>query len=513
MFLRTIWRTLPLLTLAALSPVASKADALAYASTASGNIYKVNLTQGTAQLVGHPGKYYTALALTDNRQLYGISEFELDLIDTQNGTPKQVCPNPMTGQGRLTQEFHAMANNQGTLIGASTTHGTPSPNSPNTATFFAIEPENCNAPVVNTCSGINPVCPPSAPPSPLIPLPPQIPQLVEGMTFLNPNLALITTNVGALFEVTMTPSSNVVVPVGSLSQAVGALAKGSDGSIYALGPRNARYKFSPPPSSNPILPPTPILPSTYLTGIPVEDWGDLAPIPAPEINNGQVLNAASLQPYVAQDSLATIFGRGFAEVDTPAPLRPVSQGPLFNLGGVSVSMNGHPCPIYFAGTSQIYFKVPAGTSTPAQLTVSSPSGSTTIQVTVYESAPGIFASNGVALARTAAGQVIDSTHRATPGETVIVSATGVGGLVERNGPVPVFVPFEPLVATIGNNTFNVQPFSVFSSLDGDGVIDVEFVVPAGLSGDQLLELRPICANQMPNLCRASPSVTLPVAPY
>src|ERR1019366_140115 len=97
--------------------------------------------------------------------------------------------------------------------------------------------------------------------------------------------------------------------------------------------------------------------------------------------------AASYQPQISPGALATAFGTGFgsAILSASAPL-PTSAG------GVAVTINGQPAPLYYVSPGQINFQVPWGTATgPASVVVTVNGGAgNTVQVPVVTAGPGLF---------------------------------------------------------------------------------------------------------------------------
>ena len=156
----------------------------------------------------------------------------------------------------------------------------------------------------------------------------------------------------------------------------------------------------------------------------------------PTINAGGVVNAASGGPVVVPGGVASIFGvnlAGGTELATGTPL-PTS------LGGVQVTVNGIPAPIFFVSALQINFQIPFGVPTSGSLTivvtrdgVDSPGE----QVTVAEFAPGVFvvpqAPPNPALPiiqRFPDFSTISPTNPAKAGDVLILYITGVGGLTD-----------------------------------------------------------------------------------
>ena len=72
------------------------------------------------------------------------------------------------------------------------------------------------------------------------------------------------------------------------------------------------------------------------------------------------MSAASYQPVVAPNSLASLFGSGYTDLTGSAQLDANGQLPV-QLGGVSVQINGVAAPLLFVSPLQINLLVPAGT--------------------------------------------------------------------------------------------------------------------------------------------------------
>ncbi len=114
----------------------------------------------------------------------------------------------------------------------------------------------------------------------------------------------------------------------------------------------------------------------------------------PNVPDNAVVNAASFTPFGqaghanAPGSIVSIFGTNFAGGVASASTVPLST----SLGGVSVTFNGSPAPLFFVGPMQINAQVPAGISgSQATVVVTNGAGSSApknIQVGPFS--PGIF---------------------------------------------------------------------------------------------------------------------------
>jgi hypothetical protein len=140
----------------------------------------------------------------------------------------------------------------------------------------------------------------------------------------------------------------------------------------------------------------------------------------------QVLNAASFEAGpVAPGSLFSIFGVRTVMTDEVARSLPL---PL-NLGGVTVALNGRPCPLLYVGQNQINAQVPfeigrgSASLTVTYNGVAVASGS----VTVTSTAPGIFVdSSKRAIAANQNFTLNSRANPARPGSYIVVYFTGQG---------------------------------------------------------------------------------------
>jgi uncharacterized protein (TIGR03437 family) len=149
-----------------------------------------------------------------------------------------------------------------------------------------------------------------------------------------------------------------------------------------------------------------------------------------------VNNAASGQPVtasIAPGELLVLYGSGLASSTV------ITQGGQTfptKLGGVTVSIDGIPCPIYYVTAGQLAVIVPyAVASNPTGLAniVVSNNGSVSNMVQVYltDALPGSFSqtASGIGYAaatHAATGQLITAANPAEPGEYISLYLTGLG---------------------------------------------------------------------------------------
>jgi len=111
------------------------------------------------------------------------------------------------------------------------------------------------------------------------------------------------------------------------------------------------------------------------------------------LNEGRAqVSAASYQPVVAPNSLASLFGSGYSGVTASAQLDANGQLPA-TLGGVTVQINGVNAPLLFVSPLQINLLVPAGTDIGAAgviVQTSTPGKQIQYTMQVRNAAPALF---------------------------------------------------------------------------------------------------------------------------
>jgi len=149
-----------------------------------------------------------------------------------------------------------------------------------------------------------------------------------------------------------------------------------------------------------------------------------------------VVNAASYQPVTASlapGELITLFGTGLSSATLA-----MQGGQVFptTLGGVSVSIDGIACPIYYVSSTQLSVIVPYAVASNmtglANIQVTNNGAkSNIVQVYLTDAAPGAFSqnTNGIGLAaavHAATGALITTSAPAQPGEYISLFVTGLG---------------------------------------------------------------------------------------
>ena len=210
-----------------------------------------------------------------------------------------------------------------------------------------------------------------------------------------------------------------------------------------------------------------------------------------------VVNAASYQPVTASlapGELITLFGTGFSSVEMS-----MQGGQAFPpaLGGVSVTINGMACPVYYISATQISVIVPYEVASNrtglANIQVNSGAvSSNVVQMYLTDASPGSFSQNqnglGYAAALHAAtGQEITTSNPASPGEYISLFLTGLGTVAP---PVSdgALGPSDPLSwSDVYNAGYGTGVFAVYfndyttGSLKNPGKIQFAGLAP-GLAG-------------------------------
>lgn len=146
-----------------------------------------------------------------------------------------------------------------------------------------------------------------------------------------------------------------------------------------------------------------------------------------------VLNAASFAPPTAPISggaLLSLFGSELADATIEAGSVPLPT----QLGGVTVTVDGVPAPLFFVSPGQINIQTPFGVQGPTATISVSSNGTTSNAVTVpvATSSPGVFSAQqtgyGPGIVTHADFSLVTEQNPAAPGETVIVFMTGGGPL-------------------------------------------------------------------------------------
>jgi uncharacterized protein (TIGR03437 family) len=180
------------------------------------------------------------------------------------------------------------------------------------------------------------------------------------------------------------------------------------------------------------------------------------PTTAVFLNPVGIVNAASFAPVtnsVAPGEYVALFGSGLAAAtlvtsSLPAPTM---------LGGVQVTVNSTPAPLYFVSAGQINFIMPFALPTNSFATIQvSNNGTKSNPITVYtaSSAPGVLTQtgNGIGPAKVTHldGSLVTSGSPAKAGETLVLYCIGLGAVspAVNDGAA---APSSPLSTVIDNN--------------------------------------------------------------
>ncbi len=206
----------------------------------------------------------------------------------------------------------------------------------------------------------------------------------------------------------------------------------------------------------------------------------------PVISEGGVGNGASGRPQVSPGALASIYGSNFAAADYPAPSLPL----LNTLGNVSVTVNGQPVPLLYAGPNQVNFQVPWSTEVGTATVVVNVAGGAgnSVSVPVKAAAPGLFfqQANGFAIVANFPDNTLNGPANPAPaGGTIIAYLTGSGpvtntpadGAASPSGPLSSAT--SSYSATIGSATADVSFLGLAPGFAG--VVQANITVPAGLA--------------------------------
>lgn len=206
--------------------------------------------------------------------------------------------------------------------------------------------------------------------------------------------------------------------------------------------------------------------------------------PAPSLSDTPVVNAASFTPRLAPGAVVSIFGESLAGEERVAESLPLPQ----DLGGVSVTFNDQPAPLFYVSNSQINAQLAFETSGLALLRVNTPNGSAEAVVLMTGTAPAVFtvpAASGrqAAVVHATTGGLVTREAPAAPGEFVTVYLTGLGrvdGAVAAGQAAPRLLARAPVTVLVGGATVQPQYAGLAPGLAG--VCQVNFQVPEGLAG-------------------------------
>ncbi|HTW63120.1 MAG TPA: hypothetical protein VME17_00835 [Bryobacteraceae bacterium] len=232
----------------------------------------------------------------------------------------------------------------------------------------------------------------------------------------------------------------------------------------------------------------------------------------------QVVSAASYQPLVSPDSLATVFGAGLAPTIAAGELTSAGELPT-KISGVAVLINNTPTGLVYISPTQINFWIPAGVAVgAATVQVVSDSQGTlgSVTVTVAETAPAIFTLDCLRVTR---GAVLNGvtyslepfavTTQSNPGSDkrtrLSLFATGVRGAVPGS------------VSVIATNSAGQQfPLTVEYSGPAPGFFgldQINIVLSSALDGAGFVNLQVLVNNQTSNFVDITIATSLQLAAF
>lgn len=186
----------------------------------------------------------------------------------------------------------------------------------------------------------------------------------------------------------------------------------------------------------------------------------------PQISSGGVflsplgvVNAASGAPTthpISGGAMLSLYGTGLADAQSQPTAVPLPT----QFGGVSVTVNGIPAPLFFVSPGQINLQTPFAVQGPSATIVVTNNGQTSnpVEVPVAATSPGVFSVQqtgfGPGIVTHADFSLVNAQNPAHLGEVVIIFLTGMGVLNPpfadgAPGPVnPLSVTTDPSVAVL-----------------------------------------------------------------
>lgn len=214
------------------------------------------------------------------------------------------------------------------------------------------------------------------------------------------------------------------------------------------------------------------------------------------LNPQGVLNAASFAPPgypISPGGVMTLFGSGFPATAATASAPPFGT----TLGGVSVTVNGTPAPVYSVTSTQISAIVPfAVTGSAATIVVTvNETKSNAVTVPLAPTSPGIFSFPATGIGSAAAlhsdYSLVSATSPATQGEIISMYLTGLGATnpkVQDGAAAPGAAPLAVITGGIAIYVGGVQvPASqiYYAGLAPTlaGLYQVNFKIPVVAAGN------------------------------
>ena len=235
---------------------------------------------------------------------------------------------------------------------------------------------------------------------------------------------------------------------------------------------------------------------------------------APRIDNGCVVNGAGYQSgAVAPGEIVSIFGMGLGPAAGAPGVLDAQGGVASQVAGTSVTFDGAPAPLLYAGANQINaivpFSVAGKTSTQIVATVNNVVADART-VAVVAVSPGIFtideSGTGQAVVLNSDGTVNSSTNPAARGSMLTMWITGMGlfdksyadGEVASSVLGHVTLPFNLNLVTPGQFPLTIQYAGQAPSMVA-GVVQINARIPLNVQPsltqvDFILQMQDVFAN-------------------
>jgi len=224
-----------------------------------------------------------------------------------------------------------------------------------------------------------------------------------------------------------------------------------------------------------------------------------APSPAPQVGFQALLNSTTLQPRVAPGSLASLVGSNLAPGTASAAL------PLpTTLGGVTVTFNDRPAPLFSVSQTQIDLQIPFGLP-PGPVIVRVSNGAETsapMAVQIDSVAPGLLR------ILNAAGAPVDAANPARGSDTLVLFATGLGAVspaAVAGLPASAAVTTSPVRVLLAG--LDLIPAYAGLAPGAAGVYQVNVVLPPNLPAASIasvfLTIEGQSSNSLPVVLRAT----------
>lgn len=208
------------------------------------------------------------------------------------------------------------------------------------------------------------------------------------------------------------------------------------------------------------------------------------------VNPQGIANAASYAPFTAGISpgeLITIYGSNLASGPETAPGIPFPT----TLGGVQVSINNTPAPIYYVAPGQISVIVPyevTGSVAAIQVT-NNGAQSNAVTTLLSATSPGVFTipSNGISYAAALHGDysLVTTQSPAKIGETISVFLTGLGAVnpAITDGAAGPSTTLAKATKSISADVSGVTATVTYAGLAPDlaGLYQVNLTIPSGVT--------------------------------